>query len=277
MRIFIIILWLLLGVGYWYCASECCDGRTTTEQVSEVEKVPPITSRVVADDPLLFRWSDRNPIYGKNWNRYKDSIAGSLKDNQILQITGLYSRNEENKTSFENLGIARADSVRRAMNIAEDRARLLGRIVPDSRLDRNNPFEAIVFSNMVNSDKIKEETVVDNNNQVRKRTTIYFPFNSTNKLNDGEVESYLNEVASSVKASGERVQLVGHTDNVGDNASNQDLGLARAQVIKNYLISRGVNPNKILTQSRGEAQPIASNNDASGRAKNRRTELTIIK
>lgn len=277
MRIFIIILWLLLGVGYWYCASQCCGAGDSRESVSQVQTVPAIASKVVSEKPLLFRWSDRNPMYGKNWNSYKDSIVGSLKDNQILQITGLYSKNEENKTKFQNLGIARADSVRRSIGIAEDRAKLLSRLVNDDRLDKSNPFEAIIFNNMISSEKIKEETVVDRFNNVSTRTTIYFPFNSTNKLNDGEVESYLNDVAAKVKSSGEKVQLVGHTDNVGDNASNMNLGLARANVIKNYLISRGVNPTRVIAQTKGETLPIASNNDDSGRAKNRRTELTIIK
>ncbi len=277
MRIFIIILWLLLGVGYWYCASQCCGDGDSRDKVSQLETIPAVASKVISEKPLLFRWSDRNPMYGKNWNSYRDSIVGSLRDNQILQITGLYSRNEENKTKFQNLGIARADSVRRSIGIAENRAKLLSRLVNDDQLNRANPFEAIVFNNMVNSDKIKEETVVDQDNNVSKRTTIYFPFNSTNKLNDGEVESYLDDVAKTVKASGEKVQLVGHTDNVGDNASNRDLGLARANVIKNYLIGKGVNPSRIIAQTKGETMPIASNNDDAGRAKNRRTELTIIK
>ena len=277
MRIFIIILWLLLGVGYWYCASQCCGDGDSRDKVSQLETIPAVASKVISEKPLLFRWSDRNPMYGKNWNSYKDSIVGSLRDNQILQITGLYSRNEENKTKFQNLGIARADSVRRSIGIAENRAKLLSRLVNDDQLNRANPFEAIVFNNMVNSDKIKEETIVDQDNNVSKRTTIYFPFNSTNKLNDGEVESYLDDVAKKVKASGEKVQLVGHTDNVGDNASNRDLGLARANVIKNYLIGKGLNPSRIIAQTKGETMPIASNNDDAGRAKNRRTELTIIK
>jgi OmpA-OmpF porin, OOP family len=275
--IIIIILWFLLGIGYWFCANECCTGSVgNRESLSEVQTIPPVASELVSEKPLQFRWSDRNPVYGKNWNQYNDSLKSALKANQILQITGLYSDKEENKTKFENLGIARADSVRNAMGLTADQATLASRLVPDNSLDRANLFEAINFNALINSKNVKEETVVDDNNNVSRRTTIYFPFNSTNKLNDSEVEAYLNDVAKRLSSNSEKVQLTGHTDSLGDTTANQALGLARAMVIKNYLIGKGINPTRILTDSKGESSPIASNDTDEGRAKNRRTELAIF-
>jgi len=107
------------------------------------------------------------------------------------------------------------------------------------------------------------------------RTLIYFPYGSTSKLNNSRVESYLNDVAERVKASGERVILTGHTDNDSSTQYNLGLGQRRADVVKNYLISKGVSTSKISATSKGESQPIASNDTAAGMAKNRRTELQI--
>jgi len=79
-----------------------------------------------------------------------------------------------------------------------------------------------------------------------------------------------------VKSSGQKVRLTGHTDSLGNDAYNMNLGRQRANIIKNYLMEQGVPSSQIIAQSRGESQPIASNATEQGRAKNRRTELQII-
>ncbi len=275
MRAFIFILWILLGIGYWFLSRDCCP---VDERISEAVSTSTVkeTSNT-SDRPLLFDWSDGKPKYGSGWNAYRDSIKTSLKPNQILQITGLYSKEEKNNTTFNNLGLARADKVRTDIGLAENRTELKSQMVPTSRLDKENRFVSAQFTNLIKSDNVKEERVVDENNNIQTKTTIYFPFNSTNKLNDSEVENYLNDVASKVRNSGEKVRLTGHTDNIGSSASNIRLGERRATIVKDYLIRKGVTPNKIITASQGEASPIASNDTDNGRAKNRRTELQIIK
>ncbi len=281
MRVLIFILWILLGIFYWYCQNQCCNAGTDSVKDAVTQTAAPATSdgatKVIGDRPLTYNWSDGTPILGSRFNAYRDSIVSNVKENQILEITGLYSRDEENPTDFENLGLARADMARQKMNVNPDEVRLNSRLVASSQLDRDNAFESVRFKALVDSKNVKEETVVDENNNVQTRTTIYFPFNSTNKLNDSEVESYLDQVAKRVVASGEKVSLVGHTDNVGGDGPNMRLGTARANVIKNYLVRKGVNPSKVLVSSKGESKPIASNDTDSGRAKNRRTELQIIK
>ncbi len=272
MRYLIIILWLLLGWFYYYSCTQCCGDADVTEE-TQTE----VISKVDNDRPLTFNWANGTPILGSGFKAYRDSIVSGVKDNQILEITGLYSNEEAKPTGFANLGLQRADLARQRMNLTEDQVRLNSRLVPSNRLDKNNRFESVEFRNMLNSKNVKEETVVDENNNIQTKTTIYFPFNSTNKLNDGEVESYLDQVAQRVSKSGEKVRLTGHTDNVGGNGPNQALGTARANVVKNYLVKKGVNPAKVLVNSKGETQPIASNDSDAGRAKNRRTELQIIK
>lgn len=70
-------------------------------------------------------------------------------------------------------------------------------------------------------------------------------------------------------------EIVGHTDSIGSVKYNQKLGQRRANAVKNWLVKQGVSPNRIITSSKGELQPIASNKTKAGRAQNRRAVVVI--
>lgn len=72
------------------------------------------------------------------------------------------------------------------------------------------------------------------------------------------------------------IQILGHTDNVGDAAYNQDLSLRRAEAVADVLLNAGVPFGRVNTMGRGENQPIASNLTPEGRAQNRRVEIVIL-
>jgi OOP family OmpA-OmpF porin len=74
----------------------------------------------------------------------------------------------------------------------------------------------------------------------------------------------------------EVIIAVGHTDSIGTDAYNMKLGMRRAEAVKAYLLSRGVEKTRVYTDSKGEKQPIATNNTAAGRAKNRRVDIEVI-
>jgi outer membrane protein OmpA-like peptidoglycan-associated protein len=71
------------------------------------------------------------------------------------------------------------------------------------------------------------------------------------------------------------VVVQGHTDNVGTDENNQSLSERRAAAVAQYLVGKGVNGQRVMTAGLGESRPIASNDDASGRAQNRRVEVTL--
>ena len=85
----------------------------------------------------------------------------------------------------------------------------------------------------------------------------------------------LNRVAELLKTKNFSLKLAGHTDNVGSNASNLKLSKDRAESVKSYLVSQGVNPSRVEATGYGESQPISTNKTAAGRQNNRRVEFTL--
>jgi OOP family OmpA-OmpF porin len=74
----------------------------------------------------------------------------------------------------------------------------------------------------------------------------------------------------------EVIIAVGHTDSTGDAAYNQKLSVRRAEAVKQYLVSKGIEANRVYTEGKGEAQPVADNSTREGRAKNRRVEIEVV-
>ena len=74
----------------------------------------------------------------------------------------------------------------------------------------------------------------------------------------------------------EVIIAVGHTDSVGTEAYNQKLSVRRADAVKAYLVSKGVEKNRVYTEGKGEKQPVADNKTKEGKAKNRRVEIEVV-
>ena len=72
------------------------------------------------------------------------------------------------------------------------------------------------------------------------------------------------------------LEITGHTDNVGDDNKNLVLSKKRAESLKNYLVLKGIKSERLTTFYFGESKPIADNNTAEGRKKNRRVEMKIV-
>jgi OOP family OmpA-OmpF porin len=87
----------------------------------------------------------------------------------------------------------------------------------------------------------------------------------------------LDDLISKVKAINlEVIIAVGHTDSVGSETYNQKLSVRRAEAVKAYLVTKGIEKNRIYTEGKGEKQPVASNKTAEGRTKNRRVEIEVV-
>nr|WP_315216951.1 OmpA family protein [uncultured Duganella sp.] len=92
-----------------------------------------------------------------------------------------------------------------------------------------------------------------------------------------EGKAKLDDVTSKLSSINlEVIIAVGHTDSVGSDEYNQKLSIRRAEAVKAYIISKGVDANRVYTEGKGEKQPVADNKTAEGRAKNRRVEIEVV-
>ena len=104
---------------------------------------------------------------------------------------------------------------------------------------------------------------------------VLFDFDKTVIKPEGR--SKLDDLAGKVKSINlEVVIAIGHADSIGSDEYNQKLSVRRAEAVKAYLVSKGIETNRIYTEGKGEKQPVASNKTKEGRAKNRRTEIEVI-
>ena len=92
-----------------------------------------------------------------------------------------------------------------------------------------------------------------------------------------EGKAKLDDLVGKVKGVNlEVIIAVGHTDSIGTVEYNQKLSVRRAEAVKAYLVSKGIEKNRVYTEGKGEKQPVADNKTAAGRAKNRRVEIEVV-
>ncbi len=103
----------------------------------------------------------------------------------------------------------------------------------------------------------------------------FFDFDKSVLKAEGKAK--LDDLVSKVKGINlEVIIAVGHTDSVGSDAYNQKLSVRRSEAVKAYLVSKGIEKNRVYTEGKGEKQPVADNKTAEGRAKNRRVEIEVV-
>lgn len=94
-----------------------------------------------------------------------------------------------------------------------------------------------------------------------------------------EAEDVLEQIYNLlIQAEDSKLELVGHTDNTGTQDANYSLSAARAEAVKNYLVKKGIPVNRFQkVDGKGQDEPVADNNTAAGKAKNRRVVVAILK
>ncbi len=103
----------------------------------------------------------------------------------------------------------------------------------------------------------------------------FFDFDKSVLKAEGKAK--LDDLVGKVKGINlEVIIAVGHTDSVGTDAYNQKLSVKRADAVKAYLVSKGIEKNRVYTEGKGEKQPVADNKTSAGRSKNRRVEIEVV-
>ncbi len=103
-----------------------------------------------------------------------------------------------------------------------------------------------------------------------------FDFDKSTVKPDGR--AHLDEIVHRLNLRGAELDVIvstGHTDSTGSDAYNMKLSERRAQAVKDYLVSQGVDSNRIRTEGMGERQPVGDNVTSTGRAENRHVEIEV--
>jgi OmpA-OmpF porin, OOP family len=271
------LLWFVLGI-WWYSSSNC---------TSCAAEVPPVKNSIVSNlpgfsvsdgawnlsttDNLKFGKSGVIPILGSNMITLMDSLGayGKANDTKRISVIGYYNSSETNTSTFENLGMARANELKKVLMSKGFESY---NISTESKMNDSLvyfPADTLVGGiSMSFLPPLKEDLFAPR--------TVYFN-TGKNTLNvDADLEVYLNQANQYLKTHTDKTLMVtGHTDNVGDPVKNVALSAARAVFVESELSKKGIAASSISTEGKGMAEPIADNNTADGKAKNRRVTIQL--
>lgn len=209
--------------------------------------------------------------------------VGYLKSHpdRSLIITGYYDEGEENNSILPNLGLARANDISKFL-IAQGVP--AAQLINKAALLSNDWFGAdilkkgIDFSFASSSASTSDERLSEIKDRlIGTPITLYFETNqkqlnlsAEQRTDFADIIHYLDHVATS------KLEVSGHTDNVGDNRYNYRLSRKRAEFVSDYLHRNGnIDLARINATGVGPDSPIGDNDLAEGRAKNRRVEVTL--
>jgi len=251
-----------------------CENQVEIKKVEKkVEPVKKMVKPKVKLGPLVYKWSEAEAFTNDQWGPIYQKLLQAKATGKKLQIVGPYYSDEKNNTTFANLGLARAEEVKKMFIDKVDPKLILtsGKLIRTGAMDaKKTPFDGVKYLSWIVSNK--------NVKEINGKTLIYFPSNSSKEITNKDILNYLNDLTEQLKDNKNwDIQITGHTDTDGDEKSNYNLGLKRAKKIRTKLISKGIDGDRIRATSKGEIQPIAPNNTNAGKQKNRRVEIQIMK
>lgn len=219
-----------------------------------------------------------NDLSYKSNTFLKESEVGGVivnMDGRDATLTGTVESKQRSK-EIENI-IASLTGIRVVNNqleIAKNEVAVSEPVVKE--LLESEPEIALAPEPEVEAIKSPQEKVVEEMLQTLDLAGITFLFGSDEITERGV--NILNDVVRILNEHQEfDVVVAGHTDSVGDDNINLDLSQRRAQSVMNYLISQGIQAQRMNAVGYGESEPITSNDTQEGRAKNRRIEFAVIR
>lgn len=202
----------------------------------------------------------------------------TVNPKQIITITGFATSDEKNSTTFENLGLARANDVKNffvSKGLSENQLNTKGEIIDTWKRSADTLLGPADYTFTDTTAATDEWTVLKDKINADPLILHFNTNKSSETLSDLEKQK-VTDIAKYTKHVKEAVVLaVGHSDNVGNRDANIVLAQKRAEFSKKYLSKNGIDPARIETQSKGPDEPIGDNNKTEGKASNRRTVITI--
>ncbi len=277
----ILIAFFVWGAAstYWYVCK--IKGFCTTQPPTSLQTNPSnqldqsVKKTAPKHDLLYYLWGSHKPIVKDTgtWKAEVKSLAQLKAEGKKLRVTAPFYQEEPTPAHYKNMGLARAHQIKKLLAPYLDTTLVITQgkliILKDS-----------LHPEFINGYKGHIKWITDNDfvKEQDHKALIYFPFNSNKEIKNKAINNYMDEIINKIKSQPEsKILIVGFTDNTGSPESNQILGLSRANRIKNLLIKKGIEPEKITVKSEGENKPIASNDTPEGRQQNRRVEISIIK
>jgi OmpA-OmpF porin, OOP family len=281
----ITLLWFLAGIWWYAGCSKCTSCTTSTPEPAITTNNLSLPGFSVSDgnwalnnsDNLKFGLSGNTPVYSASITKSMDSLVAYAKANpgKTITITGHYVSNEKNNTTFENLGFARAEEIKKwlvAKGVSDKN------VLTKSQLDANlvlNPADTLIGGISMAINAIIETPAAAKDDLFAPRT-VYFN-TGKNVLNvDADLKKYLQNAAAYLQAhTDKKLMVTGYTDNVGDANKNLQLSVNRAAFVKTELAKQNIDASKIESNGKGITEPAADNATADGRAKNRRVTIQL--
>ncbi len=283
---FFFVIWAL-GARYYYVCQ--IKGLCGGDAVTVIDARPNSLQLKYGEEVILegydeFEYSHgrRLPNLNTNNDEFLDKLAAHLiaHPEHSVTITGNYLEREAQAklsgTFQENLGLARAEQIRNHLlsrGIDESRISLDHQVVKGTKLSR--PLEFSLFPSGVDEENPEEYSKVQFTFHDMTYSDANFAFDSDVFQPGAAFILYADSVVTYLSNDKDKsLTIIGHTDNVGNNQYNDDLGLRRAQSARKYFKALGVE-KKINVASRGKREPIAPNNTDENKQKNRRVNLKI--
>ena len=247
--IFLLFL-LLIWFGWnWYKANiACCPEETVVEEIKGL---------------LYFDCNSTLPITSEAWVSKKNEILSAVTEGEKLLIVGPYFNGED-----KSLGLARAEKVEALFldKLTAEDIELGSRQAGDCKDALDDALHNTLFKSLVRNEHVVEHY---------DKAFIYFKYNTTKEIDTKNVVKYLSNLIEELKTTSKSVLLTGHTDADGNQEYNYELGMKRANRVKDYLIKNGVSEDKIIVESVGKLEPLSDNTTEEGKQKNRTVEIEV--
>ena len=279
-----------------FCCQDCCKDEVQASKPALTDNSGMGNYNIfnISGDDLNYQCHDNFRFLSNSFNNIQpvnDSIntgIGLLKNyfdkNKVdkLVITGYALNSEKNTSAFPNLALARANDLKSyfvSKGIDANRFETKGEMRDAWKMSGDTLLGNADFR-ILEGKEISTEKTVDWADMKTKLNAdpliLYFNTNQSEiNLSPAERQKVADLVNYLDNVQGSGLNAVGHTDNIGDRTINTKLGLDRANFAKEYLAKNGVGADKIATSSKGPDEPIADNKTSDGKAKNRRTVITI--
>jgi len=302
--ILLTIIWFALCSLWWYpCKVHgVCMGKKVEQKVPKAEEQPAIKPQpkpkpaalnfnnitlkdagIDAKGNIRFAMNKFQPQLMPNVKTAYTDLAKYLKGNPDKQVTltGLYTGAEQYTGLLKNLGVNRAEAAKNELvTLGAARKQILtaGEKVASLKSEKNVMIGAMKYElgNLVAGKADEAKLAAAKKAVFGVSKNVYFETGSDNIIVDDNLRKFIADLQYYSGEVGEaKVSVTGHTDNTGNAQKNMQLSVKRANQIQRLLAQSGISNSQMKANGKGITAPIADNNTAEGRAKNRRVEIRV--